>query len=409
MRIENLRHSRAGDRARIEARFVYEDAPFRPVDVYYEVGPPLADALEATPEAFVLAGFAIALWEGEQRLRVEGALDASLLDGLRHAESLLATWYERCGRLVVEPTEGLRKLEPRPASQPVALFSGGVDAFAMLRENRDRFPLDHPESIRTVAYAFGFSFLDRKTGVEDAFMRARYEAQARRLDSLGERVGLDVARVDTNVRLLDPTRAPFYWAASSGAFLAPLVASVGFVSDALMASAGEATADPTPHGSHPLLDIRYSTGAVRVHHMQPELGRSSKIRMISDWEPAFDTLQVCHGWLAPTADVANCGKCEKCMRTMVALVACEALPRFGTFPVDDVTTDMIDEIKIRFRNDYLTAPNLIDGLERVGRGDLVRAIRSQADRLPDRQAPGPNGVWRRRLARGIGPLRLRER
>jgi hypothetical protein len=397
MRIEALTRRSRGDRTRIEARFVYEDSYLPPVDVYYEAGPPLANALQATPEAFVLSGLPIALWEGERRLQVEGALDAKLAGGLGRAGALLASWYDRCGKIKLEPTKGLRDTKPRPQRRTVALMSGGVDAMAMLVENRRHFPLDHPSSIRTVLYAFGFSFLDRPKGKESPFMRARYEVQARRLEALGDRVGFDVIRVDTNVRLLDPSRPPFYYAAHSGAFLAPLIASPGYVGDALMASAGEGGPIQCAHGSHPMLDVEYSTGAVQVRHMQPQVARTDKVRMIADWEPAFDTLQVCHGWKAPSPDAANCGRCEKCMRTMVGLLICKALPRFTTFPHDDVTPEMIDKIKIKKRRDYLTMPEVIGGLECIGRYDLVRAIQTQVARLPMRRPAGPKGRWHRMI------------
>lgn len=407
MRIENLNQQSVGDRTRIEARFVYEDSNLPPVDVYYEAGPPLRDALEATPEAFVLPGLPIALWEGERRLKVEGALDAKLADGLGRAGALLASWYARCGSIEIEPTEGLRETKPHPQRRTVALLSGGVDAMAMLWENRQHYALDHPRSIRTVLYAFGFSFLDRPKGEEDPFMRARHEAQALRLEALGERIGFDVIRLDTNVRLLDPTREPFYYAAHSGAFLAPLIASPGYVGDALMASAGEGGPTQSPHGSHPMLDVEYSTGAVQVHHVQPQVGRTDKLRMIAGWEPAFDTLQVCHGWLAPSPDAVNCGRCEKCMRTMIGLLVCDALPKFTTFPHDDVTPEMIDEIKIQARYDYLTVPEVIDGLERIGRDDLVRAIQAQVERLPVHKRGGPTGRWHRWLENGRRRFRRR--
>ena len=405
MRIEELRRREIDDRTRIEARFVYEDCELRPVDVFYEAGPPLAAALEATPEAFVLSGLPIALWEGERRLSVEGALDETLADGLVRASSLLASWYERCGALRLEPTEGFRVTTRRPAPRRVALFSGGCDAFAMLRENRDVFPLDHPDSIRHVVYAFGFSFLDRFKGEEQPRFRARYDAHARRLETLGQRVGFELIRVDTNVRLLDPSREPFYYAAHSGAFLAPLVASPGFVSDALIASSGEGGPVQSPHGSHPLLDPCYSTGPVRVHHMQPQVSRMEKLRMIAEWEPAYDTLQVCHGWRAPSPEVLNCGKCEKCVRTMVELLVCEALPRFTSFPCDDVTPEMIEATEIKAQYDYLTLPEILDGLERIGRHDLLRAIRAKVKGLPEHH-PGPPSVkWRRTLSRRIRRMR----
>ncbi len=396
MRIETLERRSAGDRTRIKASYVYEESSLPPVDVYYEAGPPLADFLEATPEAFGLPGFPLALWEGERRLQVDGALDAKLADGLTRAGALLSSWYDRCGTIQLEPTKGLCGTKSGPQARKVALMSGGVDAMAMLVENRQRFPLDHPNSIRTVLCAFGFSFLDRPKGEESPFMRARYEAQARRIEALGARVGFDVIRLDTNVRQLNPGRAPFYYAAMSGAFLAPLIASPGYVGEALMASPGERGSVQSPHGSHPLLDVEYSTGAVRVRHGQPQMARLDKLRMIADYEPAHDTLQVCHGWHAPDTDVVNCGRCEKCIRTMVGLLICRALPRFTTFPLHDVSPDMIDRIEINSGTDYLAVPHVLNGLAAIGRDDLVSAIEAQIVRSPIHK-PTPRGRWHRRF------------
>jgi hypothetical protein len=405
VRIENLRRHRVGDRMRIEARFIYEDSNLPPVDVYYEAGPPLADALESIPEAFVLSGLPIALWEGERRLKVEGALDAKLAAGLGRASALLASWYDRCGSIVIEPTDGLRNTKPRPQPRAVALMSGGVDALGMLVDNRRRFALDDPSSIRTVVYAFGYSFLDRPKGEVDPFMRARYEAQATRLEALGEQVGFDVVRLDSNVRLLDPHRDPFYYTAHGGAYLAPLVASPGCVSDALIASVGEGGPTQTPHGSHPRLDVEYTTGAVQVRHEQVGVPRTDKVRMIAAWEPAFGVLQVCPGWLAPSPDVVNCGQCEKCIRTMVGLLVHDALAKFTTFPHDDVTPEMIDAIQIKPRYDYLTVPEVIAGLESIGREDLVRAIHARVERQPRRKSAGPTRRWHRVVENGLRRFR----
>jgi hypothetical protein len=382
MRIEELGSQRIGDRVRIKARYVYEDTDLPPIEVYYEAGPPLADALEATPDAFALTGFPLALWEGERRLKVEGALDTTLANGLGQAGALLASWHERCSSLTLEPVDGFYPVRQRPEPHAAALFSGGVDAMAMLCENRRLVPLDHPLSIRTAMYAFGFSFLDRPDGLEDPRMRARYEAQARRLEALGERIGFTLVRLDTNVRRLDPSREPFHEAAHSAAFLAPLVASPSYVSDALIASVGEGGPVQTPHGSHPLLDVQYGTGAVRVHHMQPQVGRTDKLGMIADWEPAYDTLQVCHGGKDRSSDLTNCGRCEKCVRTMLGLLVWNALPRFSTFPHDNVTPKMIDNIRVRSAYCYLTMNELLAGLQRVDRHDLVRAIQAQVNEGP---------------------------
>jgi hypothetical protein len=274
-------------------------------------------------------------------------------------------------------------MRPRPLQRTVALFSGGVDAMAMLRENRRLVPLDHPNSIRDVVYGFGTNPRDFDEGVEVPRRRASYEAQARRIEALGRRLDFTTIRLDTNVIRLHPSVWPFYEAGNSAAFLAPLVASPSYVSNALIASDGEGGIVQTPHGSHPLLDVHYSTGAVRVHHVQPQITRMAKLGLIADWEPAYDTLQVCHGWLAPPPEVVNCGMCEKCVLTMVGLVAWKALPRFTTFAHDDVTPEMIDAIRLRQPYTYMTMPDLLAGLERVGRDDLLRAIQVQVDRLTE--------------------------
>ena len=405
MRIENIQRQTRGDRVRIEARFVYEDCYLPPVDIYYEAGPPLAEHLEALPEAFVLPGLPIAVWEGERRVQIDGTLDEKLANGLRQASQLLNSWYDRCGNIEIEPTQGLRYSKPESQRRTVALMSGGVDALAMLAENRRRFPLQHPNSIQTVLYAFGFSFLDRPHGNESSFMRARYEAQAKRLEKLGKQIGFDVIRLDTNIRQLHPFRGAFYYAAHSGAFLAPLIASPGYLSNALIGSVGEQGTTQVPHGSHPLLDIQYSTAAVQVSHMQAQVARLDKIRMIADWEPAFNTLQVCHGWWTTSPREANCSRCEKCVRTMIGLLIAKGLHRFNTFQHNEVTPKMVDNIKIQARYDYLTMPEVIQGLQSIGREDLIQAIQAQITRLPTRKAEKPKG----RLHRNIQHLRRRFR
>jgi hypothetical protein len=390
MRIEDLDRLIVGDRVRIEARFVYEDVDLPPLTVYYEAGPPLADALEAIPEAFALPAFPIALWEGEQRLKLEGALDTTLSAGLGQVASLLADWYGRCSSPpVIEPAQGHRVLRPRPEHRTVALFGGGVDTMAMMSENRRLLPLDHANSIRSVVYAFGFSVFDFPDGSANPRMLDRYQAQASRFEALGERIGFELSRLESNVLSLHPSVEPFYEAAGAGALLAPLVASPGFVSDAWIASDGEGGSVKTPHGSHPMLDVLYSTGAVRIHHVQPQVTRNEKLGMIASWEPAYDTLVVCHGELEPPEDTPNCGKCEKCVRTMVGLVSWDALPRFTTFPFDDVTPAMIDAIWIRQAYTFITMPDVLAGLLRVGRTDLVQALEARVDQFSE-------GRWARR-------------
>ena len=284
----------------------------------------------------------------------------------------------------------------------MALFSGGVDAMAMLCENRRLVPPDHPRSIGTLVYGFGYSRLDHPEGVESDLMRARYEAQAKRIEALCQRLGIGFVRLDTNVRRLHPAYRSYYDAYHGAALLAPLVASPGYVRDALIASCGEGGTVRSPHGSHPMLDVHYSTNAVRVRHMQPQLTRMQKVQLIADWEPAYDTLLVCHGELEPPPEQANCGRCEKCVRTMIALVACQALERFTVFPTNDVTLEMIHEYPLHKPYAYITQPDVLAGLERAGRDDLVRAIREKVKGLSPRGWERQKRKWQRSIAKRLG-------
>jgi hypothetical protein len=90
---------------------------------------------------------------------------------------------------------------------------------------------------------------------------------------------------------------------------------------------------------------------------------------------------------------------------MVGLLVWKALPRFTTFPRDDVTPEMIDAIKIRAPYTYITMVELLAGLERVGRGDLVRAIRAQVERVSEGRWARQKRKWRHSFAKRLGRLR----
>ena len=62
---------------------------------------------------------------------------------------------------------------------------------------------------------------------------------------------------------------------------------------------------------------------------------------------------------------------------LCALLVCGVLPRFSAFPFDDVTPAMIDAIEVDTSYAYRGMPDVITGLEAIGRDDLLRAIRKQ--------------------------------
>ena len=69
-----------------------------------------------------------------------------------------------------------------------------------------------------------------------------------------------------------------------------------------------------PWGSHPLLDILWSTESTQIIHDGLEATRSQKTEYVAQSQELLDQLQVC--W---RSSGSNCGNCPKCVRTSVAL------------------------------------------------------------------------------------------
>ena len=401
MRIAAPREQVVGDRRRIEADVVFEDVDRPPITVHFEAGGPLADALEPLPEAFVLAAVPAAVWEGERRLAVDGALDRTLVSGLGQAMALLHRWYPRCRPLTLEPARGTRVLTPAPEPHAAALCSGGVDALAMLRANLQAFPRDHPRAIRTLVCLLGATTFDHVDGVPSPAHQRANDWMAGRVETLASRLGLSAARIHTNAATLHPDAASYLDAGHVATMIAPLVASQRLVTDAWIASSGSGV-HHVPHGSHPLLDGLFSTGAVRVREAQPLLSRHEKIGWIADWEPAYDIVSPCHQYPLLPEGTINCGRCEKCIRTMTGLVAHGALARFGAFAANDVTPDMILGLEVRSRYDFFTDPLLLAGLEAAGRADLADACRENNRRAAESRWARRRRKWRHSLRKRFG-------
>jgi hypothetical protein len=128
-------------------------------------------------------------------------------------------------------------------------------------------------------------------------------------------------------------------------------------------------------GSHPLLDLNYRSNDLLIKHEGITLPRLEKTRLLADWPVALNSIKVCQ----PNWPGANCGKCEKCIRTELALLALDLLNKTKAFPLDDVTSEHIDAIRLganpevnwTAHHQYL---GLIPPLREKGRHDLVRAI-----------------------------------
>ena len=102
------------------------------------------------------------------------------------------------------------------------------------------------------------------------------------------------------------------------------------------------------------------------------LSRMAKLKIVSEWDTAFQNFRVC---LANVPDRLNCGKCEKCVRTMLGFVGLGVLDKTRAFVENDVTVDMLSPFKITIRHRPPFYRELLGPLQARGRDDLASLIR----------------------------------
>lgn len=407
MRITNFSATTTNGRARVSATATWEDCDRSEREVYYETETDFADDLTPNPNAFLLAAFIPAMKHGEQRVQVEGSVCPQLRNGLVTAMDLLQTWYgePRHRPVTIEPTEGFTAPRPRSIPRTAVFMSGGVDAFATLRGNRQDFQLEHAGSIRDGFFVHGFDV----GGYESEDKNLENFALARsQLSQFAKETELTLIPVYTNIRYLDDSDYLFAteW---FGAALAAVAHAFSRRITTCMIGASWHISDLMPWGSHPLLDPNYTSANVTICHDGVRLSRLDKVRLIAEWDTALRYLRACFNAFRP-GETLNCGKCEKCLRTMTELLVIGKLERCDTFPAKDVTPGLIRSLipsarQVRSLRDgcSLLGPGavcywreMIEPLKEQGRPDLAQAIESK---LREVDAYRALEDWRDRIVR----------
>jgi hypothetical protein len=384
-----------GDWTRLQATLAWEEADLPPTRVHFETPRAYGDGLRARGDAFLLAGFVPAMERGERRIRIEAEVCSDLRDGVRSAMRVLAGWWPHLSEPALEAGGGFRPLAEDVTPRTASTLSGGVDAFATLLWNRRALPRGHFASIRDVFCIFGMNTYDHDP---EGPVRERlddYEERLRRLQPLADSVEATLVPVRTNIRTLAPDFTS--WARRSlGAGLAAVAhAFEGRVSRLRVPSTGLG-ADPTPDGSHPMLDPFYSSAALRVGYDGLWTSRLDKLRLLAGWDAALAVLQPCQQVGLGLATL-NCGLCNKCQRTMLELAAIGRLDATAAFPRKAIDVDFVRELRIAQDIDVLYVEECVAPLREGGRPDLARALEERI------------AAWRALRARAAGRPRSRLR
>ncbi len=369
MRISQFRNEQLADRVRVSARVEWEDCAEPTREVFLETTAAYGPALSVNPDAFLVGCLAPAMHLGERRISIAAKICPELLETLETAMALFHSWYGSRYRPLVIETSGVR-MPPPATSQPerTAIFlSGGIDSLAALRRNLQSYPKGHPSRARDAFLVHGF---DIGGVVERGLKYPVFDRALQAMTAVAEEAELELIPVYTNLRHLCDERE-LWLKKFHGAVLAAVAHSFTTRIHRVDLASTWDLQSLAPSGSHPMLDPLYGSNRLRIYHRDVELRRIDKIRIVSEWETAFQNFRVC---LQNVPDRLNCGWCEKCTRTMTALIALGKLAETRAFVEDDVSTKALERIDMRIHHREPFYAELIEPLREQQRDDLADII-----------------------------------
>jgi len=369
MRISNLMLIPSGKRVRAAATVTWEDCDQPAREVFIETEEEFGNDISCNPHSFLVGCIIPAMHFGEKRILLNAEICPSLREGLQTVMSLMKEWSNGEYKPLSIEAKTYSTVAHLNKQRRAGLFlSGGIDSLAALRANKQNYLEEHPGSIKDCLLVHGFDI----GGVIERGMKYHVFDRARAaLSAVAKDANVTLIPVYTNIRHLCDERD--LWLDK---FFGAVLASVGhaFASRLNLVYIASSYDIPNlvPCGSHPLLDPEYSSFDLRIKLLGLSLSRLEKLRLVADWDVAFQNFRVC---LANVADRLNCGKCEKCVRTMTELVAIGALDKTHAFVGNDVSPELFSRFKITIRHRAPFYQEMLPFLKERGRDDLVRTIK----------------------------------
>ncbi len=368
MRISNLKFSNEEKQARVMATIQWEDCDRPDHEIFIETEEEFVQDLSLNPHSFLVGCIIPALHFGERRIFIDAEICPTLREGLETVMALMKEWTkgEYKSLNIEAKTRSVVNLNNH---RRAGLFlSGGMDSLAALRINKKTYPEQHPGSIKDCLLVHGFDI----GGVIQRGMKFHVFDRAKMaLSEVAKDAKVTLIPVYTNIRHLCDERE-LWLDRFFGAVLAAVAHAFSSRLNLVYIASSYDIPNLTPCGSHPLLDPAYSSYALRIIHRDLALSRLEKLRIVADWDVAFQNFRVC---LANVPDRLNCGKCEKCIRTMTELLAIDALDKTKAFIENDVTSEQLEQFDITIRHRDSFYREMLSLLEKQGRDDLVNTIK----------------------------------
>lgn len=325
-----------------------------------------------TVDPFAVVGLLVAMRLGSP-LVVEAPVSGRLLQGMRHAQGILAGFFDELTAVTVE-ADVRPALRPR-AGATASFFTAGVDSTYLALTNRDAL-----QALVTVP-AF---FAERGWVLDGEGFRAGVRASA-------GAIGLPLVEVATNIRqVLQPY---VEWKHAHGAALAAVALTLADRFGEILLASSHEPGTTDPWGSHPDLDHHWSSDDLVFRQTGYDASRTEKLARIAARPDVVPWLQVC--WQVDRR-AYNCGHCEKCVRTALDLRAAGFPDVVPTLPHPSVVREAVraeldDDLLNYSRNRMVAARSRGDnGLAagmavKVGLSSAQQRVRSAARAARDRR------------------------
>ena len=377
MKINNFRTEHTNNFSRVAATVIWENCDRSPQEIYFETTAEFADALTCDPHAFLVASIIPAMRYGEKRIYLDAEICPELRSGLMEAMGWLQQWYGGDRNLVSIEAKTKSDFTLSESPRSGFFFSGGIDSLATLRVNRLNYPLEHPRSFQD-----GILILGLEGHEMDSQLAGKHLSL---LSQLAIDARINLIPIYTNIRDLD--RSLEFW---QNEFQSAVLSAVAHalskrLSDVTIASS-EYAPFVVPYGTHPLLDLNYSSQNLQIRHDSVLLSRLDKTKIIAEWNTGLQNLKVC---TRNQYEALNCGRCEKCLRTMTALKAIGMLEKTRVFLRQDLSEEIlvngayIGDEGIKYC--YLETIGL---LRERGEHDLIKGIQKIVNRFEEKDLKG---------------------
>lgn len=378
MRVADLREEWVDGWKRAVATVIWERNARPPQEIYFATDEANAELLKASPNAFLVACAQAATTHFEKRIHIEGEVCPHLYSGLREALAVKYGWYRDAHPVQLEANLSKYPFQAQKNGIVASMFSGGIDALATLRANREAHPVGSADSIGLgIVMASGW----------DGFEILPGTWPWQHLDAMASDAELPLMPMRTNIRDLDPSDH-FFGNHLYGALLAAVGHSVAPAVKRVLIAGADIGIGGDPDASDPALDPLYSSGDLEIIHDNPRDERYDKTALVAEWPVTASHLKVCLFSNRLPEGQLNCGRCEKCYRTMLPLLAFGMLRDFPAFEPNDITAADIDRDLEIGRHVAFYYPRIISELRNCGRTALADSVQAKFDVFAAAK-PGP--------------------